>query len=272
MANYIRLKYIELSQLTNLAKPVLADRDGEVNTNWVTGGTHSVTADATHAHAGSKSFKLTATGNGDFTTNYASLASGNNATFVAAKKYCLAIWTYSETAATVAIKTGGVTSANITAGAAWSRYSFVFVASSATTALQIISNSVNVWFELEPIYEYEDFNIASEKGLHRADRFSMYPEIINQALDGSAQTQYKATIRKALLRTVALTDAQLKAYYYWTLDNDRLLDYDIYSVLEYDLVLIPPPEQEAPWYDDLVLTPYLELDMSEGIARTAWPT
>jgi hypothetical protein len=268
VSDFVRLKYIETAQLTNLAKPVLADRDGEVNTNWVTGGTHSVTADATHVHAGTKSFKLTAGGTGDFDTNFASLASGNNATFVVGKKYCLHIWTYSESAANVRLKTSGVTTGNIVSGAAWSRFSFVFTAAAATTALQIISNTVDAWFELEPIYEYEDFDIVVDKGLRRADKYIMWPQIVNQFADGSSNTQYKAWIRSAILRTVALTDAQLTAYLAWTLDNNRLLDYEIQSVLEYDLIFIPPPEQEILWYDDFTLTPYLDLDMAEGICRT----
>ena len=271
MSNLIRLKYVETAELTNLGKPVLSDRDGEVNTNWETHGTHAVTADATHVHAGSKSFKLTAGGNGDYASNYTSLASGNNATFTVTKKYCVSIWTYCVAGDTIGIKTGGVASADILCYSVWTRSTFTFTAATASTVLQIISNSRDVWFELEPIYECDEFNVVFDKGLRRADKYTMFPQIVNQLADGSSNTQYRAWIRSAILKTLALADSQLKTYQAWVLDNNRLLDYEIESIYEYDLVFIPPPDQEVAWYDDCLLTPYLDLDMAEGICRTAWP-
>jgi hypothetical protein len=110
--------------------------------------------------------------------------------------------------------------------------------------------------------------ILLEKGLTRAEHFSMYPEIVNQSLDGSKETQYKAFIRKSTIRTEPLTAAQLIAWVGWCQDNDRTIDYDIDGVTETDIVLIPESEQEVQWYDDFKFTPYLEVNMDEGIART----
>jgi len=113
--------------------------------------------------------------------------------------------------------------------------------------------------------------VLVEKGLTRAEKYSMYPAIVNEILDGSKETQYKAFIRSANIRTDVLTSEQMKDYLSWCLDNSRTIDYSIDGVSETGIVLVPSPDQEFSWYDDFKMTPYLEVNMAEGIARTSFP-
>ena len=113
--------------------------------------------------------------------------------------------------------------------------------------------------------------VLLEKGLTRAEKYSMYPPIVNQALDGETKTQFKAFIRNCDLRTDSLTAQQLKDWLNWCLDNDRTIDYTIDGVTETGISLIPDTEQEVVWYDDFKETPYLEVNMNEGVARTSFP-
>lgn len=109
--------------------------------------------------------------------------------------------------------------------------------------------------------------VLIEKGLARAEKYRMYPPIINQALDGSQETQYKAFIRSMKLTTDILTSQQLTDYVNWYLDNARTIDYTIDGVTETGIIFIPPTEMEVLWYDDFKMSPYIEFDMEEGIAR-----
>jgi hypothetical protein len=258
-----------------LPKPVLADRDGEVVVNWTAGGNHTLSADVTHAWAGTKSFKVSASGIGDFTTNCIELSSANNATLVVGKKYVQAIHAYSVSAGVFQLQTGDVVSANLTCVAgAWTTIHFVFTAVTAATKFQLAMVSVvtDVWFELEPLYEGDEFSVLLEKGLTRAEFYSYFPELMFQGLDGSLRVEYMAFIRQLKLRTDTLTSAQMKTYLYWGLDNNnRKVDYDIDGIQESELTLVPSPKQEFRWNDDFKMTPYLETVLSEGIVRNVFP-
>jgi hypothetical protein len=113
--------------------------------------------------------------------------------------------------------------------------------------------------------------IDKEKGLTRPEKFNLWPEVVNKCSDGSTGTQFKAFIRSIYLRTEVLTDAQILAYLYWCLDNNRLVDYTINGISESNLILVPQPQQELQRYDDFEGNPYLEINFDEGIARTAFP-
>ena len=272
----------------SLTKPVLADRDGESDmTNWVNGGTHTLFPREAHAYTGTKSFEITASATGDFTTNNVSLASGNNATFVVGQKYCVGIWVYPSDSdpyngttlksTKFQIKTGGVVSPVFeSVYQAWTYFSFVFTAVSDVTALQIIlaaqtSGACSIWFELDVIKNCSDLPVLVEKGLTRAEKYSMYPAIVNEIIDGSKETRYKSFIRNANIRTDVLTSQQMKDYLSWCLDNNRLVDYTIDGISEYGISLIPLPDQEFSLYDDFKLTPFLEVSFAEGIARVSFP-
>ena len=268
--NQIYLKY------NAQTKPVLADRNGEAIVNWAGHGSHSVMADAAHHHSGSKSFKMSTGTPGDFTSNYIGLGSGNNSTFSVSSKYVIAIHLYADTALLIQIKTGGVNSASLVCSAgAWITRFFVLTAGSATTDLQmiIVGSGGDVWFELEPIYQGDALEVVVEKGLTKAEDYSFYPPIVNKYIDGSSDTQYKSFIRNANLRTNALTGAQLKSYLYWAMNltADAVVDYDIEGVQEIGLLLPAPLEQSAQWYDEFKETPYLDIKLAEGIARTVFP-
>jgi hypothetical protein len=265
----LRLKY-NLS-----AKPVLADRDGEAKNNWVNGGTHIITASSTHVKAGTNSYKLAASGTGDFTTNYVSLASGNNATFVSGRSYVISLWVYAVSAQNFQIKTGGVTSVALTAAAGvWTHIYHTFVATSATTALQIILTPVigtaDMWFELDPIYESVDIPVLSIKGMLAGDWVQFYPEIINKKLDGSTSSQFKAFIRQIRVDCAPIDDrsAEELGILYWHLDNARLVDYGT----ETDVVWSPKDTgYELEWIDDFQKVKRWNEDFDESIARTSWP-
>ena len=272
MADYVYFKH------TVSALPALADRDGEVDTNWNDNGNASLTADATHAHTGTKSFRLFLDGTGDLVTNYVHLASGNNATFAVGKRYVIAMWIWSASANTIQIGTGGVatsvsyTAADVAIG--WVCKYFVFTAATATTFMQVTITTPSgstIWFELEPFYEGDAFPVLIEKGLVRPEKFRFYPPIKNQYLDGSLDQQYKAFIRSLTLQTNTLSDAQLITYLNYGLDNAHRLDYDIDGTQETNLYLPSDPEQEILWRFDLKLAPYLEFTIDEGVARTVFP-
>ena len=268
--DYLYLKY------NAQTKPVLADRVGEAVYNWTGYGTHSITVDATHAYSGTKSFKMSSGTPGDFTSDYIGLPSGNNSTFSVSSKYVTAIHLYADSAMIVQIKTGGVTSASLVCSAgAWITRFFVLTAATATTAFQmiIVGAGGDVWFELEPIYQGDAFNILIEKGLTRAEDYNFYPPINNKYIDGSSDTQYKSFIRNLNFRTADLTGDQLKSYLYFgmNLNQDAVLDYDIDGIQEVGLLMPVSPNQAAQWYNDFKLTPYLEEKIAEGIARTVFP-
>ena len=268
MADVIRLKY-GFSTL-----PVLANRNGEAVTNWVTGGTHVVTADTTHIYAGTKSFKIAASGTGDFTTNYASLASPNNATFVVGKTYSINIWVYAASTLTFQIKTGGVSSATFTCvPSVFTKFPFSFTAGTGVTAFQIAvttGGGGTIWFELEEFKQYTDIPVLSIKGLVAADWVQFFPPIINKALDGSSESQFMSFIRQIKLDCAPISNGseEEKAILYWHLDNNRKVDYGT----ETDVDWTPNTEEyKLIWMDDFSETKEWQEDFTESTARTIFP-
>ena len=268
MADTLRLKY------GFTAKPVLADRDGEVDTNWVDGGTHVVTADATHAHAGTKSFKVAASGTGDFTTNYGSLASGNNATFTVGNQYCVSIWLYAASALTAQLKTGGVESSTLTCVTdTWTAFHFTFTCLTATTAFQIAvttGGGGNIWFELEPFAEYVELTVLGERGMSDPDSVGFWPQIQNTYLDGSMDEGIKGFRRKIWLDVgVVAAAADRKRILYWMIDNDRTVDY--LTEVNVPLALQDIGGYENEWKFDCSLLRYFTFSLQEPSIRTTFP-
>jgi hypothetical protein len=271
MADTFRLRYGES------AKPVLADRDGEVDTNWADGGTHVVTADATHAYTGTKSFKLAASGTGDFTTNYASLASGNNATFsiVAGNKYVVSIHTWGFGSTEVfQIKTGGVTSSEYLAPeGAWGTFHFVFTAVTATTALQIAivePGGGNIWFELEPIAKCIELSVLSARGMDEPDSFELFPAIQHRFLDGTMKDDIQAFRRKIRVECEPVElAADRKRVPEWMIDNDRAVDY--LTEVNVPMSLADVGGFEFQWLHDISLLRAPTFDLLEPSVRTTWP-
>lgn len=270
MADTLRLRYGEL------AKPVLADRDGEVDTNWVDGGTHVLTADATYAHTGTKSFKLAASGTGDFTTNYISLASANNATFVVGKQYVVSMWCYIPgEQREFKIKTGGVESSefNVTT-AVWQCKHFTFTCVTATTALQIAVTTLNggtFWFELEPFAEYAELTVMAERGMSDPDAVEFFPQgMQNRYLDGTMEDQIQAFRRKIWLDVgVVETAADRKRILYWQIDNDRTVDY--LTEVNVPMSLGDVDGYENEWKFDCSLMRYYTFALLEPSVRTTFP-
>jgi len=265
--DYIRLRYNET------ALPVLTDRNGEAIGNWTAIGNHSIVASATYAHSGSKSYAISASGAGSWSNCACIPESAHSPTLTVGKKYCIGLWAKGSGAQTFYITAGGVVSSAFTVTTEWAYKQFVLTSIDASYWLAIyIASPTNVLYVDDiTIYEYEDFNLALGKGLKRPDAFGYYPKIKNLALDGSESTQYRAFIRRSIIETQSLTDAQMLAYLYWGLDNDRLLDYSIGGTAEYGLLFNPESEQEFVWNEDCDLMPYLSINMNEGVARTTFP-
>ena len=283
MADTLRIKYA----FPTSALPVIADRNGEIVGNWVSNGNHTITADATHHYTGTKSLKIAASATGDFTTNFADLPSGNMPTFVVGKTYSVGVWVYPSdddpfvvvggASTTLRIKTGGVTSSVLTSYyMLWTYIQFTFTASSPTTALQIAlaaqtgGGACSVWFELDFIRQYSDIPLLAIHGMLSPDRVSIFPAIINEGLDGSTETQFKAFRRKISIDCYAIGDASAeeKAILYWHLDNDRRIDYG--TEVNINLGLLNA-DYELTWDNETRLTKRWQEDFIESTARTVFP-
>lgn len=211
-------------------KPVLADRNGETVGNWVGIGNHAVVASSDHAHSGIKSLKLTATDVGNVTNNHIYLPSANNATFVIGTQYAVTFWVWgSPVSQNLNIKTGGVTgnlgSVNV---AAWTGYTFLFTATSVTTNLQLwITGDVDtVYLDDFTITEAVQVNGILVRGFDEPDDFDLFPAIQKHYLDGSVEDQNKVFRRLISFDAGTInTSADRKKLLYWTLDNDRQIDW-----------------------------------------------
>lgn len=265
--DYIRLRYNET------ALPVLTDRNGEAIGNWTSIGNHTIASSSAAAYSGSKSYAISASGAGSW-ANCACIPEGvNSPALTVGKKYCVGFWAKGSGAQTFYVSAGGAYSSAFTVTTTWVYKQFVLTSTDALfwLAFYVAGPTNNIYIDDITIYEYEDFNLALGKGLKRPDAFSYYPQIKKLALDGSESTQYRAFIRKSIIETQALTDAQMLAFLYWGLDNNRLLDYLIGSTAEYGLIFNPEPEQEFVWNEECDLMPYLSINMNEGVARTTFP-
>lgn len=269
-ADTIRLRYGEL------AKPVLADRNGEAVSNWTGAGNHSITADATHAYTGTKSYKIVATNTGDFTTNYVQLASGSNGTFVVGKQYVLTIYTYSTPGVTFQIKTGGVTSATlISTASGWTTNHFTFTDVTATTALQIAVVEVgtepyDLWFEIEPIQEYVSLTVLAERGMSDPDAVEFFPALQNRYLDGTMEDYIEAFRRKIWLDCGIVHDSMdRRRILYWLIDNDRTVDYD--TEVNVPLCLGDVGGFENTWDQNTRLLRHYSFALLEPSVRTTFP-
>lgn len=257
------------------AKPVLADRDGEVDTNWADNGNHSLSASATQARTGSKSFKITATDTGDLTTNYVSLASGNNATFVVGKNYVLTLYSYATGSETFKIKTAGVESSTYTATNSWTAHHFYFTAVSATTALQVAitkGGGGELYFELEPIEEALEFTTPiSVKGFDEPDAVEFFPSNVqNDYLDGSVEDQMTSFRRRITVDLgVIATAANRKSVLHWMIDPDRRIDYSTEVGIE--VALADPSAFQNEWRGGTELGRAFVLDLRERSVRTTFP-
>lgn len=268
MADTLRLRY----GLVTL--PAAADRNGEADVNWVDGGTHTLTASAVHAYTGTKSFLLTSTNIGDFTTNYISLASGNNATFTVGKRYVVTIWTYATGGETFQLKTGGVTSSAITAGAsAWTAAHFTFTAVTAATAFQMIclkGGGGEVWFELEQFCEYVELTVLAERGMSDPDSVEFWPATQHRYLDGTMKDQIQGFRRKIWLDVGVVASAtDRKSILYWMIDNNRTVDYLTETIVPLCLADVGGYENE--WKYDCSLLRYFTFRLLEPSIRSVFP-
>jgi hypothetical protein len=279
MADTITLRYRNTVAET-VAWDTASSGTFEVNIgDWVDEGAFVISRDTGVYRTGVASGKIITTGPGS-AANY--VINSGFAGFELGKSYKVSLYAKggagSENFDLFTASTTGAHATAVLSSSDWTLVELSFEATAADVADSYIKiwldDGVTVYIDDVVIYCYDHettVNVLVEKGLSRAEKYTMYPQIMNDYLDGSKDTQYQAFIRQANIRTVALTDTQLQAFLYWTLDNDRLFDYDIQSVTESDLVLIPEPEQEAQWYDDCRLMPYVEFNVSEGSARTVWP-
>lgn len=257
------------------AKPVLADRDGEVDTNWTDNGNHSLTASATQAYTGSKSFKIVSTGLGDFTTNYVSLASANNATFTVGRQYTLTLYSYGTNGVTFKIKTGGVESSEQICTGSWTKHHFTLTAVTATTALQIAITEVDpaeMYFELEPIEESLEFTTPiAVRGFDEPDAVEFFPSNVqNDYLDGSIEDQMTSFRRRITVDVgVVSAAADRKNILHWMIDPDRRIDYN--TEVGINVALADPSAFQNEWRGGTELGRAFVLELRERSVRTTFP-
>jgi hypothetical protein len=268
--NYAYLKY------GFLALPALADRDGEVNAHWSNGGNHVITASATYKHAGTNSFKIANSGGGDFSTNFASLASGYNAAFTVGRKYCIPIWLYSAADTnTVQIKTADATSSVFTVVVGtWTLFHFVFTAVTSVTTIQIANVTQaaghEIWFELEQVCECVDLPILIEKGMSDPDIVEFFPAIQYTHIDGTMKDVIKGFRRLPMFDSnVVLTSMDRRQILYWLIDTTKQIDY----LTEYNvpMCLADIGGFENKWLFDCSLMRAFTINLKEPSIRTTFP-
>ena len=220
------------------ALPILADRNGEAIVNWTNNGNHSVTADATHVHSGTKSFKLHATGTGNGATNYIDLLAGASPTWVVGNQYCITFWYWCASSVNLTMAFAGGTSQTIAiSGSTWTPISFTFTASNATffTAMWL-SGSADMWFDDITVSQYTDLPVLIEQGMSDPDMYEFFPQIQNNFIDGGMQEQFTSFRRKIMFFVgVIPARADRLGILYWQLDNNRQIDY----LTEYQVPVSP---------------------------------
>jgi hypothetical protein len=123
---------------------------------------------------------------------------------------------------------------------------------------------------------YVDLKILSIKGQDDPDWFEFYPAIVNAALDGSKETQFKAFRRKVRV-DCGVVDSRVNriAILYWLLDNARTIDYGVAGVgagAETTLPFVPmATDYENEWIEDCSLMRRFVLEMDESVVRTTFP-
>ncbi len=255
------------------AKPILTDRNGEAIVNWVDGGNHSMTASATQKHSGTRSFELVASGAGDFTTNYESLASGNNATFVLTQQYGVVLWAWSASAIGLFVQTGGTApiSVSLPADSTWHRYEFIFTASSAATALKIcLSGAATVYIDDITVSGAVSLNVLSERGMSDPDMVNFFPGLQYNLLDGTIKEYINGFRRKILVDVgVVAAAADRKCILYWMADTSRVVDY----LTEYNipLALEDVGGYENKWDFDCSLMRHYSFALKEPSIRSVFP-
>ncbi len=272
MADNLRLKY------NFPALPALADRNGEVVTNWTAAGNHSITADATHFHGGAKAFKLHVTGAGDFTSNFANIPAGTSTTWVVGKKYCITFWYWCASSVNLTMAfAGGTSSTQAISGSTWTPISFVFTATNTSyfTAM-ILSGAADMWFDDITVSEYIDLNSQIEKGMSDPDMYEFFPNIQNNYIDGSIDTQFTSFRRKiSFYCGIVSARADRLGILYWMLDNDRQIDY----LTEYQIPVTPnwhnsgqtSGEYSNSWANDFSGAREFTFEILEPSVRTTFP-
>jgi hypothetical protein len=124
---------------------------------------------------------------------------------------------------------------------------------------------------------YVDLRILSIKGQDDPDWFELFPAIVNTALDGSKESQFRAFRRKVRVDCgVVLERASRIAILYWLLDNARTIDYGVAgtgSGAETSLPFVPmDTEYENEWMEDCSLMRRFVIEMDESIVRTTFPS
>lgn len=258
----------------------------EVNIgDWTDEGAFVLSRDTGTYRSGVASGKLVTTGPGSG-GNY--IQNVGFPTFELGKSYKISLYgkggAGNENLEVFTASTTGAHATTTLSNSEWTLLELSFEATAADVAASYIriwtDDGVTIYIDDITIvcYDHEtSLTVLVEKGLTRPEMYSMFPEITNEYIDGSKNTQFaQRFIRQCNIKTSYLSDAQLKAFLYWTMDNDRLLDYSIQNgvttVTETDLVLVPEAVQEVQWYDDLRLAPYLEINLTEAATRQVWPT
>jgi hypothetical protein len=243
--------------------------------NWAGVGTATVVQSATYAHGGSYSFKC-GTGASDGSANYVTLASPHNPTFVVGRRYLYPFWVYQSSGDTrsVYFRTGGVTSAAfLIPDGTWTLVSFVFIALTATTSLDVWCAD-DEFFYLDDIglpCECIEFDVLAEKGVSDPQLFQFWKPLQRSYLDGRMEDQITGIRRRAWFDVGSVHDAEdQKRIIYWLIDNNRSIDWLTENDLPFSLEDVTGFENE--WLFDCSLMRAYQFRLVEPEIRDDFPT
>lgn len=267
--DYITLKY------NATAKPVLADRNGEAIVNWTAAGNHSIDVSTMNVHSGTKSFVITATGVGDHTSNYGKLPSASFATMVVGNQYAVTFWVFGTNGTSWTVECDGTTKVFTVTNTGWTGITLLFTAAHTTANLFIYCNNSStnyLWFDDITVTQATKLNVYSVKGFDEPDKFEMFPAVQKIYVDGSAEDQ-NTTFRRLISfdAGVVSSSTDRRGILYWTLDNNRQLDYGS----EFQISVALPKSGTEFYFDWLNGLKYGRrfqmTDLQETIVRTVFP-
>jgi hypothetical protein len=257
------------------AKPIPGDCNAEAGVgNWVGHGNHAISSSSDYAGEGLRSFKVVASGVGDFAANYVGLPLGNNSNFGIGIQYEVTLWAFSVLGGSIQLKTGGVTSGitALTAGVP-TMVKTTFVGVTSVTEFQLIMTGAGTfYFDKVTITQYTNFRATILRGLDYPDETVPATNSLNDYLDGSSETQFSAAfIRKIEVKFAVFTDLpSAEALMAWVFDNNRLIDFGS----EVDLSVSPQTtgEFKSIWLYGAKCNRYYDFNLMSASPILAWPS
>lgn len=123
---------------------------------------------------------------------------------------------------------------------------------------------------------YVDLAYLSLRGLDDPDDIEPFPQVANDHIDGSSNTQFVAFRRLPTIDLGVVSDrASRIALLYWMIDNARTIDYNSQESgkSEAGLAVVPqnPKEFKNVWLDGFSGARAFVFQLKESVVRTAFP-